>query len=167
MTHRPNKSPPPFVGRRTTADSPRPKRRNAVLELVGFWAGGEGSRTPVSCCYVQQRPRMLYQSHFRGEYVLMNKRGRRRMLLVLLLPWQAFGNIRNRIIGPLVSVSRTVGSAGSRRKRQTIRRRSRLLKSSNGRRRPSGHLSKSKMFWTGYTKRFLANALFEQHLENI
>src|ERR1700722_8890291 len=39
MTHRPNKSPPPFVGRRTTADSPRPKRRNAVLELVRFWAG--------------------------------------------------------------------------------------------------------------------------------
>jgi hypothetical protein len=34
---------------------------------------------------------MLYQSHFRGEYVLMNKRGRTRMLLVLLLPWQAFG----------------------------------------------------------------------------
>ena len=28
---------------------------------------------------------MLYQSHFRGEYVLMNKRGRTRMLLVLLL----------------------------------------------------------------------------------
>jgi len=26
------------------------------------------------------------------------------MLLVLLLPWQAFGNIRNRSIGPLVSV---------------------------------------------------------------
>jgi hypothetical protein len=37
---------------------------------------------------------MLYQSHFRGEYVSMNKRGRTRMLLVLLLPWQAFGNIR-------------------------------------------------------------------------
>jgi hypothetical protein len=37
---------------------------------------------------------MLYQSHFRGEYVLMNKRGRRRMLLVLLLPWEAFGNIQ-------------------------------------------------------------------------
>ena len=126
-----------------------------------------GSRTPVSSCYVQRRPRMLYQSRFRGESILMNKRGRRRMLLVLLLPWQAFGNIRNRSIGPLVSVIRTVGSAGSRRKRQTIRRRSRLLKSSNGRRGPSGHLSKSKMFWTGYTKRFPANALFEQHLENI
>jgi len=69
---------------------------------------------------------MLYQSHFRGEYVLMNKRGRRRMLLVLLLPWQAFGNIRNRSIGPLVAVIRTVGSAGSRRKRQTIRRRSKI-----------------------------------------
>jgi hypothetical protein len=26
------------------------------------------------------------------------------MLLVLLLPWQAFGNTRNRSIGPLVSV---------------------------------------------------------------
>jgi hypothetical protein len=48
-------------------------------------AGGEGSRTPVSCCHVHQRPRMLYQSHLRGKYVLMNKRGRRRMLLVLLL----------------------------------------------------------------------------------
>jgi hypothetical protein len=103
-------------------------------------------------CYVQQRPRMLYQSHFRGEYVSMNKRGRTRMLLVLLLPWQAFGNIRNRSIGPLVSVTRTVGSGGSRRKRQTIRRRSRLLKSSNGRSRPSGHLSKFKIFWTGYTQ---------------
>jgi len=57
---------------------------------------------------------MLYQSHFRGEYVLMNKRGRTRMLLLLLLPWQeAFGNIRNRSIGPLVSVIRTAGSAGS------------------------------------------------------
>ena len=87
---------------------------------------------------------MLYQSHFRGEYVLMNKRGRRRVLLVLLLPWQAFGNIRNRSIGPLVSLIRTVGSAGSRRKRQTIRRRSRLLKSSNGLPRPSGHLSKAE-----------------------
>ena len=118
-------------------------------------------------CYVQQRPRMLYQSHFRGEYALMIKRGRARMLLVLLLPWQAFGNIRNRSIGPLVSVIRTAGSAGSRRKRQTIRRRSRLLKSLSGRPRPSGHLSKSKMFWTGYTKRSPANALFEQHLENI
>ena len=52
-------------------------------------AGGEGSRTPVSCPYVQQRPRMLYQRDFRGKYVLMNKRGRRRMLLVLLLPWQS------------------------------------------------------------------------------
>src|SRR6202035_1694473 len=72
-------------------------------------------------CYVQQSPRMLYQRHFRGEYVLMNKRGRRRMLLVLLLPWQAFENIRNRSIGPLVSVIRAVGSAVSRRKKQTIR----------------------------------------------
>jgi hypothetical protein len=63
-----------------------------------------GVEPPVSSCYVQQRPRMLYQSHFRGECVLMNKRGRRRMLLVLLLPWQVFGNIRNRSIGPLVSV---------------------------------------------------------------
>jgi hypothetical protein len=112
-------------------------------------------------------PRMVYQSHFRGEYVSMNKRGRTRMLLVLLLPWQAYGNIRNRNIGPLVSVIRTVGSVGSRRRRQTIRRRSRLLKSSNGQRRPSGHLNKSKMFWTGCTKRFPANALFEQLLENI
>jgi hypothetical protein len=34
-----------------------------------------------SACYVQQRPRMLYQSHFRGEYALMHKRGRTRMLL--------------------------------------------------------------------------------------
>jgi len=31
------------------------------------------------------------------------------MLLVLLLPWQAFGNIRNRSIGPLVSVIRDSG----------------------------------------------------------
>ena len=181
MTHRPNKRSAAVRRTPNYGGQPSPekaKRGSRTCWLLGWRAsrssgvsrakaGGEGSRTPVSCCYVQQRPRMLYQSHFRGEYVLMNERGRRRMLLVLLLPWQAFGNIRNRIIGPLVSVSRTVGSAGSRRKRQTIRRRSRLLKSSNGRRRPSGHLSKSKMFWTGYTKRFPANALFEQHLENI
>jgi hypothetical protein len=31
------------------------------------------------------------------------------MLLVLLLPWQAFGNIRNRSIGPLASVIRDSG----------------------------------------------------------
>jgi hypothetical protein len=36
-------------------------------------------------CYVQQRPRMVYQSHFRGECVFVHKRGRTRMLLVLLL----------------------------------------------------------------------------------
>src|ERR1700693_1219538 len=109
------------------ADSLRPIRRNGSsrpCRLLGWRAsrssggsrakaGGEGSRAPVSCCYVRQRPRMLYQSHFRGEYVLMNKRGRRRMLLVLLLPWQAFGNIRNRSIGPLVSGE---GSAGSQTK---------------------------------------------------
>jgi hypothetical protein len=41
----------------------------------------------------------------------MNKRGRTRMLLVLLLPWQAFGDIRNRSIGSLVSVIRMAGSA--------------------------------------------------------
>jgi hypothetical protein len=35
--------------------------------------------------YVQQRPRMLYQSHFGGEYVFMEKDGRTRMLLVSLL----------------------------------------------------------------------------------
>jgi hypothetical protein len=33
--------------------------------------------------YVQQRPRMLYQSHFRGEYVFVHKRGRTRMFLLL------------------------------------------------------------------------------------
>jgi hypothetical protein len=36
-------------------------------------------------CHVQQRPRMVYQSCFRGEYALIHKRGRTRMLLVLLL----------------------------------------------------------------------------------
>ena len=72
-------------------------------------AGGEGSRTPVSCSYVQQRPRMIYQSHLRGGCALTYRRGRTRMLLVLLLPWQAFGNIRNRSIGPLVSVVRDSG----------------------------------------------------------
>jgi hypothetical protein len=40
---------------------------------------------PVSYCYVPQRPRMVYQSHFRGVYVFVYKRGRTRMLLVLLL----------------------------------------------------------------------------------
>jgi hypothetical protein len=39
------------------------------------------------------------------------------MLLVLLLPGKR-GDIRNRSIGPLVSVIRMVGGAGSRRKRQ-------------------------------------------------
>ena len=52
---------------------------------------------------------MLYQSDFRGEQAFVDKRGRTRMLLVLLLPWQAFGNIRNRSIGPLVSVIRDSG----------------------------------------------------------
>ena len=99
--------------------------------LISKYLEARGVEPLFPACYVQQRPRMLYQSHFRGEYVLMNKRGRTRMLLVLLLRWQAFGNIRNRSIGPLVSVIRTEGSAGSQRKRQTIRRRSRSLKSSN------------------------------------
>jgi hypothetical protein len=36
-------------------------------------------------CYVQQRPWMLYQSHFRGEFLFMEERGRTWMLLVLLL----------------------------------------------------------------------------------
>jgi hypothetical protein len=35
--------------------------------------------------YVQQRPRMVYQSHFRSEYVFMEKDGRTWMLLVSLL----------------------------------------------------------------------------------
>ena len=59
---------------------------HSSYECYAKESGGEGSRTPVSSCYVQRRPRMLYQSHFRGEYVPMNKRGRTRMLLVLLLP---------------------------------------------------------------------------------
>jgi hypothetical protein len=105
------------VSRRATRKRPA-DRSPAVVHraweaLVPQSRPCRGESNPVSCCYVQQRPRMLYLSHFRGEYVLMNKRGRRRMLLVLLLPWQAFGNIRNRSIGPLVSVIRTVGSAGS------------------------------------------------------
>ena len=90
------------------ADSLRPTGTNALFGRASrssgvcrAKAGGEGSRTPVSCRYVQQRPRMLYQSHFRGEYVLMNKRGRTRMLLVLLLPWQAFGNIRIAVLDRL------------------------------------------------------------------
>jgi hypothetical protein len=42
-------------------------------------------------------------------------------VISLVISWQAFGNIvRNRGIGPLVSVIRTEGSAGSQRKRQTI-----------------------------------------------
>jgi hypothetical protein len=44
-------------------------------------------------CYVQQRPRMLYQSHFRGEHALMHKRGRARMLLVLLLSDKRLGSV--------------------------------------------------------------------------
>jgi hypothetical protein len=56
-------------------------------------------------CYVQQRLRMVYQSHFRGEHVFMHKRGRTRMLLVLLLVRrQASGNIRNRNIGPFEEI---------------------------------------------------------------
>jgi hypothetical protein len=43
------------------------------------------SRTPVSCLLCPATSRTLYQSHFRGEYALMHKRGRTRMLLVLLL----------------------------------------------------------------------------------
>jgi hypothetical protein len=90
---------------------------------------------------------------------LMHKRGRTRMLLVLLLGGKRLENTRTRCIGPLVSVIRTIrteGSAGSQRK-QTVRRRSRSLNSSNqrlftsvfangggrgcyeSRRRPGGH----------------------------
>jgi hypothetical protein len=36
-------------------------------------------------CYDQRSPRMVYQSHLRGEYVFVDMRGRIRMLLVLLL----------------------------------------------------------------------------------
>jgi hypothetical protein len=80
------------------ADSLRPTGTNTIFGLVGFsWrasrssgvsrakAGGEGSRTPVSCLRVQQRPRTVYQTYFRREYVFVHKRGRMRMLLVLLL----------------------------------------------------------------------------------
>jgi hypothetical protein len=84
-------------------------------------------------CYVQQRPRMLYQSHFGGGYALMYRRGRTRMLLVLLLPWQASGNLRDRGIGPLVPES---GNGRQRRISMietNIRRRSRVLKCSNQR----------------------------------
>jgi hypothetical protein len=40
----------------------------------------------------------------------------------IVIRWQAFGNIRNLGIGPLISVIRKVGGAGSRRKRQTIKK---------------------------------------------
>jgi hypothetical protein len=98
-------------------------------------AGGEGSRTPVSCRYVQQRPRILCQSHFQRRIRFVDMRGRTRMLLFFVIRWQAFGDIWNRSIGPLSSVIRTAGSVRSQRKRQTISRRSRSPKDSNGRRR--------------------------------
>jgi hypothetical protein len=80
------------------ADSLRPVGTKTIFGLLALgWrasrssgvsrakAGGERSRTPVSCLLVQKRPRMLYQSHFGGEYLFMEERGRTWMLLVLFL----------------------------------------------------------------------------------
>jgi hypothetical protein len=68
------------------------------------------------------RPRMLYRSQFRSEYVIIHKRGHTRMLLVSLLDNNRLETPGDRGIGPPVSETRTVGSAGSQRKRKTIRR---------------------------------------------
>jgi hypothetical protein len=52
-------------------------------KLYNLEARGVG--TPVSCRLVQQRPGMLYRSHFRGEDAFAEKDGRTWMLLVSLL----------------------------------------------------------------------------------
>jgi hypothetical protein len=54
---------------------------NVTLRMVE----ARGVEPLFPACYVQQRPRMVYQSHFRGEYAFVHKRGRTWMLLVLLL----------------------------------------------------------------------------------
>jgi hypothetical protein len=88
-------------------------------------------------CYVQQRPLMLYQKFpAKPEWPVPFQRRIRfhaqawtyADVISFVIRWQAFGNIWNRVIGPLVSLIRTAGSAGSQRRRQTIRRRSRSLK---------------------------------------
>ena len=85
----------------------------AVAERVRHSSEARGVEPLFPACYVQQRPRMIHQSHFRGEYVSMNKRGRRRMLLVLLLGDNRLETRGDRGIGPPVSETRTVGSVGS------------------------------------------------------
>ena len=63
--------------------------------LLTFWAGvpavapasagrrleARGVEPLFPACYIQQRPRSIYESHFRGEYALMDKRGRTWMYL--------------------------------------------------------------------------------------
>jgi hypothetical protein len=53
--------------------------------LLAFRLEARGVEPLFPACSVQQRPRMLYQSYFRGEYVFMEKDGRTWMLLVSLL----------------------------------------------------------------------------------
>jgi hypothetical protein len=57
--------------------------RRHDLQVCGEVTAGEGFVTLGQS--LQQRPPMLYQRYFRGEYVFMEKDGRTRMLLVSLL----------------------------------------------------------------------------------
>ena len=121
---------------------------------------------PVSYVYVRQDPGRALSERIER----ISCHGNAWMepdVISIVIGWPVFGDIRSRSIGQLVFVTKAADSAGSRRKKRTKRRRSRSLKSSRERQRPNGHLSKSKLFWTGYTKRSLANALFERHLENL
>jgi hypothetical protein len=107
-------------------------------------AGGEGSRTPVSCLLYPATSADGLPEPFERRIRFRAQAWTCADVISIVIRWQASGNIRNRSIGPLVSVIRPEGSAGTQRKRQTLRRRSRLPKSSNARRGPSGPLNRPK-----------------------
>ena len=72
--------------------------------------GGEGSRTPVSYAYVRQDPG---QAFCEKDSERVSRRGNAWMALDVIsfvIGWPAFGDIRNRSIGELVSAMKMVGS---------------------------------------------------------
>src|SRR6516225_4054771 len=97
----------------------------------------------------------------------MEMAGQSRMLLVLLLGGQRLETPGIAVLDSLFSAMKMAGSVGSQRKKQTIKRRSRSPKNSRTLPRRSELLSKSKRFWTGYTKRFLGRASSEPRFESI
>ena len=75
--------------------------------------GGEGDRTPVSYAYGPARSR---KDFIREDSKRVSRHGNAWMALDVIsfvIGWPAFGDIRNRSIGQLVSVMKMGGSAGS------------------------------------------------------